>query len=255
MNRLTMMLIAMGLLALSASATTSQALAGEHEYVYIDDFTTDKVMTDSYDHSPICYGPCICFYGGSLDLWSPPPLYEPGLGFAGCFETPGAPAYLRYQFPLLPITGHIVSGSIEFDVDNYIIPAFLLFVRISYDGQNWENLDSLSEPGYYEYTFSPPDSCAQVFVEFEGSMLVLYSLSVRLNMTDVEFICGDINGDWNGPNIADLTYLVDYLFFGGPPPPIMENADVDGSGGNPNVADLTYLVDYLFFGGSAPNCP
>ena len=69
------------------------------------------------------------------------------------------------------------------------------------------------------------------------------------------FICGDINGDWEGPNIADMTYFVDYLFMGGSPPPIMENVDVDGSGGDPNIADLTYLVDYLFGGGPEPNCP
>jgi len=35
----------------------------------------------------------------------------------------------------------------------------------------------------------------------------------------------------------------------------MEEADVDASGGT-DVADLTYLVDYLFRGGPAPvACP
>jgi hypothetical protein len=29
----------------------------------------------------------------------------------------------------------------------------------------------------------------------------------------------DINGDGNPGNILDLTYLVDYIFRGGPPPP------------------------------------
>jgi len=48
-------------------------------------------------------------------------------------------------------------------------------------------------------------------------------------------------------NIADLTYLVDYLFYGGPPPICEAEGDVDASGAI-NVADLTYLVDYLFFG-------
>jgi hypothetical protein len=67
-------------------------------------------------------------------------------------------------------------------------------------------------------------------------------------------ICGDINGDWEGPNVADLTYLVDFLFRGGPPPPMMQNADVNGSGGGPNVADLTYLVDYMFRNGPELNC-
>lgn len=69
-----------------------------------------------------------------------------------------------------------------------------------------------------------------------------------------DFICGDVSGDGNGPNIADLTYLVAYLFGGGPPPPDMQTADINGSGGDPNIADLTYLVAYLFGGGPDPIC-
>lgn len=52
-------------------------------------------------------------------------------------------------------------------------------------------------------------------------------------------------------NIVDVIYLVDYLFFGGPPPVCEAEGDVDASGAI-NVADLTYLVDYLFFGGPPP---
>jgi hypothetical protein len=69
-----------------------------------------------------------------------------------------------------------------------------------------------------------------------------------------DFICGDVDGSGGSANVADLTYLVDYLYFDGPPPPTMGAADVDGSGGDPNIADLTYLVDYLFFGGPDPIC-
>ena len=55
--------------------------------------------------------------------------------------------------------------------------------------------------------------------------------------------------------MSDLTYLVSYLFKGGPPPPSPEEGDVNGSGGI-NVSDLTYLVNYLFKGGPPPPaCP
>ncbi len=67
-------------------------------------------------------------------------------------------------------------------------------------------------------------------------------------------IRGDVDYDMS-LNVADLTYLVDYLFFDGPPPPCAEEGDSDGTGST-NVADMTYLVDHLFFGGPAPApCP
>jgi hypothetical protein len=61
--------------------------------------------------------------------------------------------------------------------------------------------------------------------------------------------------DIDAINVADLTYLVEYIFFSGDSPPCPEEGNVDGDGGI-NVADLTYLVDYIFFGGPAPAaCP
>ncbi len=65
-------------------------------------------------------------------------------------------------------------------------------------------------------------------------------------------IRGNVDGDPEDKiNIADLTYLADFLFSGGSPPPSTEEADVDASG-SINVADVTYLVDYLFSEGPAP---
>ncbi len=66
--------------------------------------------------------------------------------------------------------------------------------------------------------------------------------------------CGDINGSGGSTNIADLVYMVDYMFIGGPEPPSMEMADVDGSGGGLDIADLVYLVDYMFNQGPPPAC-
>ncbi len=70
---------------------------------------------------------------------------------------------------------------------------------------------------------------------------------------DEPYVCGDVNGSSEPPNVADVTYLVDYLFNSGPPPPLMEAANVDAQSGV-DVADLTRLVDYLFNGGQEPVC-
>jgi hypothetical protein len=60
-------------------------------------------------------------------------------------------------------------------------------------------------------------------------------------------------------DVADLSFIVDYLFKGGPVPPCIDEGNVDGiegPGGPIDVADLSYLVDYLFKGGdSPPPCP
>ncbi len=52
-------------------------------------------------------------------------------------------------------------------------------------------------------------------------------------------------------DIADLVYLVDYMFLDGPPPPCMDEADVDASG-DIDISDLVYLVAYMFDFGPDP---
>jgi hypothetical protein len=58
---------------------------------------------------------------------------------------------------------------------------------------------------------------------------------------------GDVNGD-GFVNVADVFYLINTLFAGGPAP--MGPADADGDG-MLNVADVFYLINALFAGGPA----
>ncbi|HWR83082.1 MAG TPA: DUF1028 domain-containing protein [Candidatus Deferrimicrobium sp.] len=74
------------------------------------------------------------------------------------------------------------------------------------------------------------------------------------------YTCGNADG-LSGPggpvDVADLTFLVAYLFGGGSTPPLIQAANVDGvigPGGPIDVADLTHLVGYLFGSGPAPVC-
>ena len=69
---------------------------------------------------------------------------------------------------------------------------------------------------------------------------------------------GDVDHSGIEPiDIADLVYLVDYMFNQGPPPPCWDDGDIDGSGIAPiDIADLVYLVDYMFNAGPPPPpCP
>ncbi len=57
-------------------------------------------------------------------------------------------------------------------------------------------------------------------------------------------------------DIADLIWVVDYMFNEGAGFGCPMEADIDGSGSGPDIADLVYLVDYMFNDGPAPPvCP
>jgi hypothetical protein len=108
-----------------------------------------------------------------------------------------------------------------------------------------------------ESEFTPTDSLVDSTVSYwkvvAKDAVGNSSVSTIFTVTYIPFVCGDVDGSGGNSNVADLTYFVDYLFFDGPPPPVLEAANVDGEGGV-NVADLTYLVEYLFFGGPEPIC-
>lgn len=63
--------------------------------------------------------------------------------------------------------------------------------------------------------------------------------------------CGDVNGDGT-VNVADVFFVVNYLFAGGPVPPGLANVNGDSS---LDVSDVFYLVNSLFAGGPSPSCP
>ncbi len=62
--------------------------------------------------------------------------------------------------------------------------------------------------------------------------------------------CCQLRGDMDHDgalNVADVTYLVAFLFQGAPPPVCLEEADINGDG-EVNISDLTCLVGWLFQG-------
>lgn len=69
-------------------------------------------------------------------------------------------------------------------------------------------------------------------------------------------LMGDVTQDGE-LTLADVTYLVNYVFLGGPAPPLPAAADLkcDGSG-DLTLTDITRLVNLIFLGASAPPlCP
>ncbi len=65
--------------------------------------------------------------------------------------------------------------------------------------------------------------------------------------------CGDVNLD-GAVNIFDATFLISFLYNGGPAPAYMSRADVNDDS-DVNIFDITALISYLYQGGAALNCP
>jgi len=91
-----------------------------------------------------------------------------------------------------------------------------------------------------------------LFSDTNNQALTAYFDPNRDSTEILGYLPGNVDDD-GGVNVADLTYLVDYMFFGGSAPCVLNSADVNGDCAV-NIADLTYLVDYLFLSGSAPVC-
>ncbi|MCK4461855.1 MAG: S8 family serine peptidase [candidate division Zixibacteria bacterium] len=65
-------------------------------------------------------------------------------------------------------------------------------------------------------------------------------------------IRGDVDCSGGDINIADLVYLVDFMFNDGPAPDPYDVGNIDGIGIWIDIADLVYLVDFMFNSGPPP---
>ncbi len=66
------------------------------------------------------------------------------------------------------------------------------------------------------------------------------------------FVGGDANND-GSVGVGDVVYIVNYVFKGGPAPPILEAGDANCDG-NINVGDAVFLINFIFNGGPPPPC-
>ncbi len=197
-------------------------------------------------------------------------------GFFSSFDLPGAP----FATFLAPFWNDLVvdtAGVPDAGVYLYRSPAYdtcviewyhLSSVLASDDSTiNFEIV--LTEDGYVLFQYqdvgsSGLEQTALIGISEEGCLALSHfddgdipqntvsdSESVRfVNTTGVWTRSGDVDAS-GSIDVGDLTYLVAYLFQGGPEPQPLATGDVDCSGGV-DVGDLTYLVAYLFQGGPEP---
>ena len=109
----------------------------------------------------------------------------------------------------------------------------------------WDTCFGRKSPGY-----SPlGDGYEMVDIWYEHGVSVDSGCCIGLR-GNVDSLGGEL------VDIADLVYLVDYMFLDGPVPPCIPEADVNVSGLPIDVSDLVWLVDYMYMGGWTPMpCP
>ena len=162
---------------------------------------------------------------------------------------------------LIPANGTtIVDSTPEFDWSDVTRGAPVLYdLYLSLDSSFPEDASTTIYSDLTESRFVPPNPIQPDTVTYwrvvSRDLAGNNSTSESFSLRYIIFFCGDANNDQSEiPNILDLTFLVDYIFRGGPLPEIPAAADLDGSGGNPNIIDLTAMVDYIFRGGAQPTC-
>ena len=109
--------------------------------------------------------------------------------------------------------------------------------------QNWQ---------WYDLDFSLQDKVAFAWSDFRNFPTYHYDVYAKiLDFSDIgAYVSGDLNQDGTA-NIADIIFLVNYVFKGGTKPFPLFVADVNEDC-KVNLSDIIYLTNYVFKGGPTP---
>jgi hypothetical protein len=114
---------------------------------------------------------------------------------------------------------------------------------------------NISDPTdmYNVGNFAPSCSPAKIEIRDEYIYLACSCGFFILQIHAAEFTCGDADGSGE-INLLDITYLINYIYKGGPEPLPYDSGDSNGNG-MINILDVTYLINYIYKGGPEPACP
>jgi hypothetical protein len=138
------------------------------------------------------------------------------------------------------------TNAIPNRLEGVLVQAFLsptVVYETHTDSNGFYHFDTL-EFGFY-------DAVASLQGYFPDTVAAVPCTSALCRMVDFQLLpaeCGDCNGD-SRVTIADATYIVSYVYRGGPGP--IGSGDVN-SDTRVTIADATYLVSFIYRSGPAP---
>jgi len=115
----------------------------------------------------------------------------------------------------------------------------------SFGYQNWGvNQPDLQEGRDYLAIHQADNGAWRAVYGYGSSFIVEYNCCA-------DDLAGNVDCDANDTiNIFDATYLIDYLYKGGPKPCCLDKANINGDrNGTVNLFDISYLISYLYKGG------
>ncbi len=139
---------------------------------------------------------------------------------------------------------------------------YRIYRRMSSSDGSFYRIDdpsgSTGNPGvddslYIDNTVDNINEYDYIIIALDNGIFGRYSDIVSVQSNPNYFLCGDTDG--NGIiQIFDITYLLAYLYLGGPAPVPLEAANCNGLP-ELNIFDITYLIAYLYLGGPDLDCP
>jgi subtilisin family serine protease/glutamine cyclotransferase len=172
--------------------------------------------------------------------------------------------------PVLDING---AGVLHFELGNLFVGSSVNITTIFGAGNSLTDLQEVIDRGHefrYWLSIDPvfgciaPDSNMSVYTSFDSRDMKVgdYYADIVVLSTDPDESeisipihlavkgRGDVNADFD-VTIADVVYLINYLFKSGPPPEPLLTGDVNCDE-EIDIVDAVYIVNYLFKGGPPP---